>query len=95
MHAAKLRVELSQSRREQHEYLKNVELARVLNKRAERKRKPEDDEPGSQSGLAIIGQKKIVKETEAKAAKRMRKAKEKPDGKNDHPQLRDVLDSIF
>lgn len=34
-----MRVELSQSRREQQEYLKNVELARVLDKRAERKRK--------------------------------------------------------
>lgn len=32
-HAAKLRVELSQSRSEQREYLKNVELARVLDKR--------------------------------------------------------------
>ncbi|KZT72713.1 hypothetical protein DAEQUDRAFT_644006, partial [Daedalea quercina L-15889] len=38
-HAAQLRVELSQSRKEQREYLKNVELARVLDKRAERKRK--------------------------------------------------------
>ncbi|OBZ77035.1 Pre-rRNA-processing protein ESF2 [Grifola frondosa] len=39
MHAAQLRVELSQSHREQREYLKNVELARILDKRAERKRK--------------------------------------------------------
>ena len=39
MHAAQLRVEISQSRKEQKEYLKNVELARVLDKRAERKRK--------------------------------------------------------
>jgi ESF2/ABP1 family protein len=38
IHAAKLRVELSQSRSEQQEYLKNVELARVLDKRAEKKR---------------------------------------------------------
>ncbi|KAH9843948.1 uncharacterized protein C8Q71DRAFT_698304 [Rhodofomes roseus] len=38
-HAAQLRVELSQSRQEQREYLRNVELARVLDKRAERKRK--------------------------------------------------------
>jgi len=35
MHAARLRLELSQSRSEQHEYLKNVELARVLDKREE------------------------------------------------------------
>ncbi len=38
LHTAKLRVELSQSRAEQQDYLKNVELARVLNKRAEKKR---------------------------------------------------------
>ena len=36
MHAARLRLELSQSKSEQREYLKNVELARVLNKREER-----------------------------------------------------------
>ncbi|KAJ2918266.1 hypothetical protein MD484_g2187, partial [Candolleomyces efflorescens] len=36
--SAKLRVELSQSRQEQQDYLRNVELARVLDKRAEKKR---------------------------------------------------------
>ncbi|KAF9464269.1 hypothetical protein BDZ94DRAFT_1321172 [Collybia nuda] len=46
IHAAKLRVELSQSKAEQQEYLKNVELARVLDKRAERKReKGEEFQP--------------------------------------------------
>ncbi|KAI0736123.1 hypothetical protein C8Q72DRAFT_872635 [Fomitopsis betulina] len=43
VHTAQLRVELSQSLREQREYLKNVELARVLDKRAERKRKVGSD----------------------------------------------------
>jgi len=38
VHAAKLRVELSQSKAEQQEYLKNVELARVLDKRIARKK---------------------------------------------------------
>ncbi|KAF9004720.1 hypothetical protein BDQ17DRAFT_1240763 [Cyathus striatus] len=38
IHSAKLRVELSQSRQEQQEYLKNVELARVLDKRVARKK---------------------------------------------------------
>jgi ESF2/ABP1 family protein len=38
VHAAKLRVELSQSKTEQQEYLKNVELARVLDKRVAKKR---------------------------------------------------------
>ncbi|KAF7790870.1 hypothetical protein EIP86_001828 [Pleurotus ostreatoroseus] len=45
VHAARLRVELSQSKREQQEYLKNVELAHVLEKRAERKRKAGQDDP--------------------------------------------------
>ena len=38
VHAAKLRVELSQSKAEQQDYLKNVELARVLDKRVAKKR---------------------------------------------------------
>ncbi|KAL1744624.1 hypothetical protein HDZ31DRAFT_38251 [Schizophyllum fasciatum] len=38
VHTAKLRAELQQSRSEQREYLKNVELARVLDKRAQRKK---------------------------------------------------------
>ena len=38
VHAAKLRVELSQSKAEQQQYLKNVELARVLDKRVAKKR---------------------------------------------------------
>ena len=38
VHAAKLRVELSQSKTEQQDYLKNVELARVLDKRVAKKR---------------------------------------------------------
>ncbi|KAK2462295.1 hypothetical protein APHAL10511_005601 [Amanita phalloides] len=38
IHAAKLRVELSQSRSEQQEYLRNVEVARQLEKRVEKKR---------------------------------------------------------
>ena len=58
MHAARLRLELSQSRSEQREYLKNVELARVLNKREERsqaaggkfKRKEVNKRPASETG---------------------------------------------
>ncbi|KAF8583948.1 hypothetical protein K439DRAFT_1347203 [Ramaria rubella] len=44
MHTARLRVELSQSRAEQQDYLQKVELARVLDKRAERKRKVAADD---------------------------------------------------
>jgi len=58
MHAARLRLELSQSRSEQREYLKNVELARVLDKREERsqtagkefKRKEVNKRPASETG---------------------------------------------
>lgn len=46
MHEAQLRVELSQSRKEQREYLKNVELSRVLDKRAEKKRAKGEEMPG-------------------------------------------------
>jgi ESF2/ABP1 family protein len=38
IHRARLRVELSQSKTEQQQYLKNVELARVLDKRAAKKK---------------------------------------------------------
>lgn len=38
MHAAKLRVELAQSKSEQREYLRNVGLARILDKRNERRK---------------------------------------------------------
>jgi ESF2/ABP1 family protein len=58
MHTARLRLELSQSRSEQREYLKNVELARVLDKREERsqavgkefKRKEVNKRPASGTG---------------------------------------------
>ncbi|KAG8777828.1 RNA-binding ATPase activator esf2 [Ceratobasidium sp. 428] len=46
-HTARLRVELSQSRAEQRDYLRNVELARVLDKRAKRKQNPESGEQAS------------------------------------------------
>ncbi|KAH0839583.1 hypothetical protein J3R83DRAFT_499 [Lanmaoa asiatica] len=54
VHTAKLRVELTQSKSEQREYLRNVELARILDKRNERRKekgrgpielkRPADDE---------------------------------------------------
>ena len=43
MHTARLRVELEQSRKEQKDYLRQVELARVLDKRKERKRKAAEE----------------------------------------------------
>ena len=38
VHTAKLRVELAQSKSEQREYLRNVELARILDKRNEKRK---------------------------------------------------------
>ena len=52
VHAAKLRVELSQSKNEQQQYLKNVELARVLDKRAAKKKEKGEEfelRPNNQS----------------------------------------------
>lgn len=51
-HTARLRVELSQSRTEQKDYLKNVELARVLDKRATRKRE-RDEKAGTSSEVGV------------------------------------------
>jgi ESF2/ABP1 family protein len=39
VHREKLRVEISQSRKEQNDYLRKVETARVLDKRVDKKRK--------------------------------------------------------
>jgi len=65
VHAAKLRVELTQSKSEQREYLKNVELARILDKRNEKrkekgqgpvefKRRGDEEEPKRQTKRAKI-----------------------------------------
>ncbi|KAH8105482.1 hypothetical protein BXZ70DRAFT_886933 [Cristinia sonorae] len=79
VHAAKLRVELSQSRREQQEYLKNVELARVLDKRAERKRKAGDGEIDTPAVVPSkpLKKPKVSEEAEGKAARPPRKEKER------------------
>ncbi|KAI0693826.1 hypothetical protein BC835DRAFT_1352348 [Cytidiella melzeri] len=87
VHSAQLRVELSQSRREQQEYLKNVELARVLDKRAERKRKAGED-----VAAPLEPVKKQKAELPEKQAQRPRKQKE-TSGEN--KQLSSVLGSIF
>ncbi|KAK7051289.1 RNA-binding ATPase activator esf2 [Paramarasmius palmivorus] len=82
LHTAKLRVELSQSKAEQREYLKNVELARVLEKRAERKR-----EKGEEMQLKPLPQPKKRKADEDLSSKK------RPRG--DDKQLENVLSSIF
>ena len=94
MHAARLRVELSQSKREQQEYLKNVELARVLDKRAERKRKAGQDVPApSEPPKKQRQEDSAGGESKPKKAKR-KKAKEAPSADSEQ-QLNTVLSSIF
>ena len=45
VHRERLRVELAQSKTEQREYLRNVEMARVFKKRDEKRRAKGDDAP--------------------------------------------------
>jgi ESF2/ABP1 family protein len=77
-------VELSQSRSEQQEYLKNVELARVLDKRAEKKR--EKGEEFQLKPLKEHPKKRVVEESESLARKKNKLSDE---------QLDTVLGSIF
>lgn len=96
VHAARLRVELSQSKREQQEYLKNVELARVLGKRAERKRKAGED-AGQDVPPPLESAKKQRKDgRDGDGEKRVKRIKEvsETDGNNDR-KLKGVLSSIF
>ena len=84
IHQAKLRTELSQSRKEQREYLKNVELARVLEKRKEKKL-AEGKEPPQL--------KRRQNASEDRPKKKQRSKLEV--GEGDSAQLSSVLDSIF
>ncbi|KAI0722205.1 hypothetical protein C8T65DRAFT_564907 [Cerioporus squamosus] len=102
VHAAQLRVELSQSRKEQRDYLKNVELARVLGKRAERKRKSVGDgDPQSAGDTAQRPQKvqRKVEVDEARAQAPPKEKRKKPKPMDPNPdagaQLDSVLGSIF
>ena len=90
VHAARLRVELSQSRQEQNEYLKNVELARVLEKRAERKRAAgKEIEPPKMS-------KKRLAVGEGERKEKRQKKSEPPSEKSDNGEgLQGVLSRIF
>ncbi|PFH50583.1 hypothetical protein AMATHDRAFT_144750 [Amanita thiersii Skay4041] len=92
IHTAKLRVELSQSRSEQQEYLRNVEIARQLEKRAEKKR-----EKGEELQLKPINSKKRARgaDQEVRGEKR-RKAGPKPEEEDGGEQLiTSVLRRIF
>ncbi|EPQ59704.1 hypothetical protein GLOTRDRAFT_71359 [Gloeophyllum trabeum ATCC 11539] len=91
IHTARLRVELSQSRSEQHEYLKNVELARVLDKRAERKR-----QAGKDADNAPKPDPKRKSDESKDEERKSKKRKVVPtDSQANEKQLESVLDSIF
>ncbi|KZP21749.1 hypothetical protein FIBSPDRAFT_910691 [Athelia psychrophila] len=81
IHTARLRVELSQSKAEQRDYLKNVELARVLDKR--RKQKGDLPEPPKRE------QKRHAEGADDTTRKKARK--EEGNG----GQLDSVLSSVF
>ncbi|KAG6877449.1 hypothetical protein C0993_007133 [Termitomyces sp. T159_Od127] len=84
IHTAKLRIELSQSRQEQQEYLKNVELARVLEKRAEKKR-----EKGEELQF------KPLKERPTKARRRSDDSEEQSQSRKKQKSSEEKLDSVI
>ncbi|KAF8307294.1 hypothetical protein DL93DRAFT_2064926 [Clavulina sp. PMI_390] len=106
-HAARLRVELSQSRTEQKDYLKNVELARVLAKRAERKRAQNDLNGGENGSASVAPSSSTVKASPSRAKveapstnrpekreKKRRRTEKAPMERND-TAIEDVLSSVF
>ena len=98
VHAARLRVELSQSRREQQEYLKNVELARVLDKRAQRKQQQASEaeaEPAVQDTKASKRERPDNEKTDRRDKKRKKAAPEAAVDEAQQTQLKSVLGSIF
>jgi ESF2/ABP1 family protein len=97
LHAAKLRVELSQSRTEQKDYLKNVELARILEKRAERKRqagKTDEDIATTTSPTATFKRSSEDRHARERPVKKSRRAPQ-AEATQDDGQLDNVLHSIF
>jgi len=86
VHQAKLRAELSQSRKEQREYLKNVELARVLEKRTVKKL-AEGKEPPQ------LKRRQIDVPSEGQPKKRQKSRPKAEEG--DSTQLSSVLSSVF
>ncbi|EMD40600.1 hypothetical protein CERSUDRAFT_148771 [Gelatoporia subvermispora B] len=96
MHQAQLRVELSQSRKEQREYLKNVELARVLDKRAERKRKAVEDGTSQARPTQEVSEPPARERKDREGAGPAKKKKKIAlDNPAAEKQLNTVLSSIF
>ncbi|KAN0097817.1 hypothetical protein V8E55_002263 [Tylopilus felleus] len=82
VHAAKLRVELAQSRSEQREYLRNVELARILDKRNGKRR---------EKGQGLIELKRRADDEGRKQTKRPKIV----DKTAESGELQSVLGSVF
>jgi len=85
MHTARLRLELSQSRSEQRDYLRNVELARVLDKREER----------SQAAGKAFKRKEVNKRPASENRSRESDLKRPRTDKETSTTLESVLGSIF
>lgn len=101
-HAARLRVELSQSRTEQKDYLKNVELARVLVKREERKRSSQDNGNEGPATKHVVGveSKTAVKERATTIqnvgnSENKRRRVERRSNTEDNAAINDVLSQVF
>lgn len=93
VHTAKLRVELSQSKAEQQQYLKNVELARVLDKRAAKKREKGEEfelKPNNQ-----LGKKRSHEGNEGEQRKKKQKESHAEIKGPSQVPLDSVLKSIF
>ncbi|KAG8956554.1 RNA-binding ATPase activator esf2 [Tulasnella sp. 424] len=87
VHAARMRIELSRSTREQEDYLKQVSLAKTFENRAKRKNKKPDDRPAWTN--VFEGPQKTPKPVATADAPRDSRTVEK------EGQLKDVLGRIF
>jgi len=96
--SARLRVELSQSRSEQKEYLKNVELARVLAKREERRwAKAPIEHEDRDASLSESAEVAPIREREAATVRLQIPGKKKEQGADtqDTGVIDDVLLGVF
>lgn len=92
-------MELEQSRKDQKDYLRQVELARVLKKRGDKKRKAAEEKGESirDEDLLPAPRKKLRQQTEDSKGQRPREMKGEGAGtrSRDAGQLDVVLGSIF
>jgi len=97
VHTARLRVELEQSRREQTDYLRQVELSRVLDKRLDRKRKAAEAQGESLRDEDLQSKRVRLRKHEDRDRLKSRTPKEKHGGTGpgDTAEMTTVLSSIF